>query len=184
MYFSFKMPCKVCKNRDLQITVFHCLTLLQEVRSLLCHTCRTFTVTGEQHVHSHRFSLVTFYFILLHSIAVHLCCVSEHWRSFRPGVIIQWLTGRQALLSWPILLQVTTNSRRVMDGSWQKADSDWREKPLWLECDTTAGETFWRSPQEFAFGQAGISLVSEVLSDKGADGCGHCLEVINKRDVW
>lgn len=71
---------------------------------------------------------------LICSTACNLCFVSECWRSPRPGVITLWLTDWQALLSWPSQLQVNPNSWTVMDGSWQRTDSDCRERTSWLEC--------------------------------------------------
>lgn len=156
-------------------------SLLQQAKAPLCLTCSILTTTRDPHVHAFHFNSSPV--ILLYSALLYF--VSDHWRSPRPGVIIQWLTDWQALLSRPSRLQVTPNSWPVMDGSWQRPDSDWREKPCWLECYNTTAPT----AKHFGGHCRSLDLckwesAGEVLSDKAANGWGRCLEVINRRGVW
>lgn len=127
----------------------------------------------------------SFYFTLLLSTAGNLCFVSKCWRSPRPCVITQWLTDWQALLSRPSRLQVNPNSWTVMDGSWHRTDSNWRETELtWVLCHyCPSAKRFGGHCRSLDLRKQAPLPSGEVLSNKGVDSCGLCIEVINRSEV-
>lgn len=193
MHFSFSLPGQLLcttalKSRKLQTCAFHCLTLLY-CRKLIpysgTHVGHSFWLKNLRFIPFTSSLVQSFYFTLLHSTAGSLCFVSGCWRSPRPCVITQWLTDWQALLSWPSQLQVNPNSWTMMDGSWHRTDSNWRETKLtWVLCHYSplAKHVGGHYRSLDLCKQASLSA-GEVLSNKGADSCGHCLEVINRSEV-